>query len=67
MQHNVEKNGYSVVREFVGHGVGRNMHEDPKVPNFVSPEQMRSDFKLRPGMTLAVEPWSPWAVAKWSC
>lgn len=56
MQHNVEKNGYSVVREFVGHGVGRNMHEDPKVPNFVSPEQMRSDFKLRPGMTLAVEP-----------
>jgi methionyl aminopeptidase len=56
MQHNVEKNGYSVVREFVGHGVGRDMHEDPKVPNFVSPEQMRSDFKLRPGMTLAVEP-----------
>jgi methionyl aminopeptidase len=56
MQYNVEKNGYSVVREFVGHGVGRNMHEDPKVPNFVTQEQLRGDFKLRPGMTLAVEP-----------
>ncbi len=56
MQYNVERNGYSVVREFVGHGVGRSMHEDPKVPNFVTQEQLRSDFKLRPGMTLAVEP-----------
>jgi len=56
MQYNVEKNGYSVVREFVGHGVGRSMHEDPKVPNFVTQEQLRGDFKLRPGMTLAVEP-----------
>jgi methionyl aminopeptidase len=56
MQYNVEKNGYSVVREFVGHGVGRNMHEDPKVPNFVTQEQLRGDFKLRPGMTFAVEP-----------
>lgn len=56
MQHHVERNGFSVVREFVGHGVGRNMHEDPKVPNFVTAEQMRGDFKLRAGMTLAVEP-----------
>jgi methionyl aminopeptidase len=56
MQYNVERNGYSVVREFVGHGVGRSMHEDPKVPNFVTQEQLRGDFKLRPGMTLAVEP-----------
>jgi methionyl aminopeptidase len=56
MQYNVEKNGFSVVREFVGHGVGHSIHEDPKVPNFVTPEQLRSDFKLRPGMTLAVEP-----------
>ena len=56
MQWNVEHNGFSVVREFVGHGIGRNMHEDPKVPNFVAPEQLRGDFKLRPGMTLAVEP-----------
>jgi methionyl aminopeptidase len=56
MQHNVEKNGFSVVREFVGHGIGRLMHEDPKVPNFVTFEQLRSDFVLREGMTLAVEP-----------
>jgi methionyl aminopeptidase len=56
MQHNVESNGFSVVREFVGHGIGRAMHEDPKVPNFVTFEQLRGDFELRPGMTLAVEP-----------
>lgn len=56
MQWNVEQAGFSVVREFVGHGIGQSMHEEPKVPNFVSAEQMRGDFKLRPGMTLAVEP-----------
>jgi len=56
MQWNVEKNGYNVVREFVGHGIGRDMHEEPKLPNFVTQEQLRGDFKLRPGMTLAVEP-----------
>jgi methionyl aminopeptidase len=56
MQHYVESHGFQVVREFVGHGVGRSMHEDPKVPNFVTPEQLRGDFRLRPGMTLAVEP-----------
>src|SRR5258708_456325 len=49
----VEGNGFSVVREFVGHGVGRSMHEEPQVPNFV--DGKRSD-KLRPGMTLAIEP-----------
>lgn len=56
MQHHVESHGFSVVREFVGHGIGRSMHEDPKVANFVTAEQLRGDFKLRPGMTLAVEP-----------
>ncbi len=56
MQHHVESHGYSVVREFVGHGIGRDMHEEPKVPNFVTSEQLRGDFELRPGMTLAVEP-----------
>jgi len=56
MQYHVEHAGFSVVREFVGHGIGRSMHEDPKVPNFVTPEQLRGDFKLRSGMTLAVEP-----------
>jgi methionyl aminopeptidase len=49
----VESNGYSVVREFVGHGVGRSMHEEPQVPNFV---EGRSTARLRPGMTLAIEP-----------
>ena len=56
MQRFVETNGFSVVREFVGHGVGRSMHEDPKVANFVTAEQIKNDFKLRPGMTFAVEP-----------
>ena len=53
IQSYVEGNGFSVVREFVGHGVGRTMHEEPQVPNFVDP---RSNQKLRPGMTLAIEP-----------
>jgi methionyl aminopeptidase len=49
----VERNGYSVVREFVGHGVGRAVHEKPEVPNFVDG---KSSPKLKPGMTLAIEP-----------
>ena len=49
----VEHNGFSVVREFVGHGVGRSMHEEPQIPNFVD---SRSNDKLEPGMTLAIEP-----------
>ncbi len=56
IQHFVEKHGYNVVREFVGHGIGRGMHEEPKVPNFVTAEQLSGDFLLRRGMTLAVEP-----------
>jgi methionyl aminopeptidase len=56
MQHFVEQHGYNVVREFVGHGIGREMHEEPKVPNFVTAEQLSGDFVLRRGMTLAVEP-----------
>ncbi|MFA7343798.1 MAG: type I methionyl aminopeptidase [Terrimicrobiaceae bacterium] len=47
------KNGFSVVREFVGHGVGRNLHEDPQVPNF---GKRGAGPKLKPGMTLAIEP-----------
>jgi len=49
----VERNGYNVVREFVGHGVGRTVHEKPEVPNFVDG---KGNAKLRPGMTLAIEP-----------
>lgn len=53
VQNYVEGNGFSVVREFVGHGVGRSMHEEPQVPNYVDG---KSSPKLRPGMTLAIEP-----------
>jgi methionyl aminopeptidase len=53
IQNYVEGNGFSVVREFVGHGVGRSMHEDPQIPNYVDG---KSSPKLRPGMTLAIEP-----------
>jgi methionyl aminopeptidase len=53
IQNYVEGNGFSVVREFVGHGVGRTMHEEPQVPNFVDG---KSSPKLRPGMTIAIEP-----------
>jgi methionyl aminopeptidase len=48
--------GFSVVREFVGHGIGTQMHEDPKVPNYVSSELRRNDIFLKEGMILAVEP-----------
>jgi methionyl aminopeptidase len=50
----VEGNGFSVVREYVGHGVGRTMHEKPEVPNFV--DGKTSSPVLRAGMTLAIEP-----------
>src|SRR5437667_12455055 len=53
IQNYVEGNGFSVVREFVGHGVGRSMHEEPQVPNFVDSKKSE---KLRPGMTIALEP-----------
>jgi methionyl aminopeptidase len=56
MQEYIEGEGFSVVREFVGHGIGREMHEDPKVPNFVSPELEAQDIVLQEGMVLAVEP-----------
>jgi methionyl aminopeptidase len=54
VQRYVESNGFSVVREFVGHGVGRTMHEEPQVPNF--DEGKKSSPKLKPGMTIAIEP-----------
>ncbi|HSY44019.1 MAG TPA: type I methionyl aminopeptidase, partial [Candidatus Acidoferrum sp.] len=53
VQEFVEGNGFSVVREFVGHGVGRAMHEEPQVPNFVD---RKMNAKLQPGMTIAIEP-----------
>ena len=53
IQRYVESRGMSVVREFVGHGVGRSMHEEPQIPNFVQPGVSP---KLQAGMTLAIEP-----------
>ena len=53
IQSYVEKNGFSVVREYIGHGIGRNLHEDPEVPNYGAPGRGQ---RLRPGMTLAIEP-----------
>jgi len=49
----VEANGYSVVRDYVGHGIGSHMHEEPQVPNFGKPGR---GPRLKPGMTLAIEP-----------
>lgn len=56
MQRHAESAGFSVVRDFVGHGIGTKMHEDPKVPNFVSDELLAEDIVLTEGMILAVEP-----------
>lgn len=53
VQSHVERAGYSVVREFVGHGVGRKLHEDPPVPNYGVPNR---GVRLREGMVLAIEP-----------
>ena len=53
VQSHVERLGYSVVRDFVGHGIGRKLHEAPQVPNYGRPGTLES---LRPGMVLAVEP-----------
>ncbi len=56
MQQHAEAAGFSVVREFVGHGIGTQMHEEPKVPNFVSKDLLADDILLAEGMVLAVEP-----------
>lgn len=53
VQSHVEPLGYSVVRTFVGHGIGRAMHEDPPVPNYGSPGK---GLRLKPGLVLAIEP-----------
>ncbi|MCE5238702.1 type I methionyl aminopeptidase [bacterium] len=57
IQEFVEGQGFSCVRDLVGHGIGRQMHEPPQVPNFYEPRQFaESDLLLRPGMVLAIEP-----------
>ncbi len=53
VQSHVEKDGFSVVRDFVGHGIGRSLHEDPQLPNYGPPGK---GIRLKPGMVLAIEP-----------
>ncbi|MDE0123453.1 MAG: type I methionyl aminopeptidase [Bryobacterales bacterium] len=54
VQRHVEGNGFSIVKEFVGHGIGRKLHEEPQVPNHVDPKIR--NVRLRTGMVLAIEP-----------
>ena len=56
MVQQAENAGFCVVEEFVGHGIGSEMHEDPQVPNYVSEELRKHDFRLEPGLVLAIEP-----------
>ena len=56
IQNYVESNGLSVIRDYTGHGIGRQMHEDPQIPNFVSKELLKADEILLQGMALAIEP-----------
>lgn len=56
IQELVENAGFSVVREFVGHGIGQQMHEEPKVPNYTDRKSRKGDFRLEPGLVIAVEP-----------
>ncbi len=53
IEQTVKPHGYGIVREFVGHGIGQKLHEDPQVPNY---EAGASTMELRPGLTLAIEP-----------
>ncbi|MFO0792455.1 MAG: type I methionyl aminopeptidase [Candidatus Brocadiaceae bacterium] len=56
IQDYVEKNNYSIIKNYTGHGIGRCMHEDPQVPNFVSKSLLEADEILMPGVTIAIEP-----------
>ncbi len=52
----ISQNGFSSVEDFVGHGIGQEMHEDPQVPHYVDKETVEKDFNLRPGLVIAIEP-----------
>lgn len=56
IQAHAESHGYGVVRDLVGHGIGRNMHEDPEVPNFWDTAHFGRGARLEAGMTIAIEP-----------
>lgn len=56
VQSHAESRGYSLVREYAGHGIGRKMHEEPSVPNYVDADVRRHDLALKPGMAICIEP-----------
>jgi methionyl aminopeptidase len=56
IQRNVEENGFWVIREYVGHGIGHSMHEEPQIPNFAFDVRRDGDVVLKKGMVLALEP-----------
>ena len=56
MQQHAEAAGFSVVQQYVGHGIGRIMHENPQVPNYVNRDVKKHDFRLEEGLVLAIEP-----------
>ncbi|MFM7317431.1 MAG: type I methionyl aminopeptidase [bacterium] len=56
MERYVRDHGMAVIEQFVGHGIGQNMHEEPQVPNYVSDTLRKQDFLLEPGVVLAIEP-----------
>ena len=56
MERYVKGQGMFVIEQFVGHGIGQTMHEDPQVPNFVNRALRQNDFRLEPGLVIAVEP-----------
>lgn len=56
MMEQVRADGFSLVEQFVGHGIGREMHEPPQVPNYTNAAMRKDDFELRPGLVLAIEP-----------
>src|SRR5262249_46632552 len=57
MQTHAERQGFTLVESYVGHGIGQDMHENPQVPNLVTQDMKKdADFRLEPGLVLAVEP-----------
>ncbi len=56
IERSVQRAGFSVVEDFVGHGIGRDMHEDPEVPNYVCEDLAKRDFPIKPGLVVAIEP-----------
>jgi methionyl aminopeptidase len=56
MQQLAQREGLSVIESLVGHGIGRQMHEAPQVPNYFDPRLAEADFEIRPGLVIAIEP-----------